>query len=81
MTKKSMRRNVKRALRQVAKSQGISVKEVYASIQEMIDTARANPDPRIQAEWNNIPCSYGTPGPEDLIQYVVNKLERSRIGK
>jgi len=42
-------KRAKKALREVAKREGVSVRAVYKSIRDAAHAARENPDPRIQA--------------------------------
>lgn len=66
---------IKRALREVAKREGLSEKQVYDEIQAAIDTGFRSHDPAVQALWEAIPMPCGRPRPEDIIQYCVQKIK------
>ena len=42
-------------LREVARREGISVRQAYKLMQEAIDAGQQNPNPIIQARWQMIP--------------------------
>lgn len=66
--------SIRKALKKIAKKEGVSVEEVYREMQIAINMAYANPDPAVQAAWENIPMPSGAPRPEDVIAYCVEKL-------
>lgn len=66
--------SIRKALKKIAKREGVSVEEVYREMQIAINMAYANPDPAVQAAWENIPMPSGAPRPEDVIAYCVEKL-------
>lgn len=55
----------------IAERENVTVEEVCEDIAHVISTARANPDPEIQARWLNIPCQGDEPTPEEIINYFV----------
>lgn len=67
--------NFKKVLKEIAKQEGISIKEVYREMQIAIDAGFFNPDPSIQAAWRNVPLLHGKPKPEDVIMYCVTKIK------
>ena len=64
----------KRAVKEIAKREGISRKEVYREMQRAINAGYYNPDPKIQAAWKEVPLRFGKPRPEDVVRYCANKL-------
>ena len=65
----------KRALREIAKREGISTKEVYREMQKAIDAGYSNPDPTIQAAWKEVPVWFGRPRPEDVVRFCAKKVK------
>ena len=65
----------KKALRQIAKMEGVSIEEVYREIQIAIDAGYSNPDPAVQAVWKNVPLPCGKPRPEDVIAYCLEQIK------
>lgn len=71
--------SMKRIYREVAKQNGVSVKEVKLEIQKMIEDAWGNP-PRdggvTQAYQRRVPCKGEKPTPDELIRYVAAKVRQ-----
>lgn len=63
----------KRALREIAKREGISTKEVYQEMQKAINAGYHNSDPAIQAAWKEVPVWFGRPRPEDVVRFCAKK--------
>ena len=62
----------------VAKQYGTTSVEVYSEIQKAIDAGFANPNPRVQAEWKKMNFKREKPTPEEVIAYLVNRLQTKR---
>lgn len=62
---------VEAAINAVARSYGISRREVIKNMQDAIDDGFFNPDPAIQAEWRRIPFKGFKPTPQELIAHIV----------
>lgn len=64
--------DAKNLLKSMARSEGISVKELKEIMSATIEEARNNPDPEQQAEFNKYFGSK-TPTPEEYIVVLTNK--------
>lgn len=64
----------KRALREIAKREGISRKEVYREMQAAVNIGYASTDPAVRAAWNEMPLRQGQPRPEDVFKYCCLKV-------
>lgn len=64
-----------KALKKIAKMEGISVREVYREMQAAIDAGYASQSPAVQAAWSNVPLPYGKPRPEDVFAYCLKQIE------
>lgn len=62
----------------VAKQYGTTPVEVYSEIQKAIDVGFSNPDPMVQAEWKKMNFKGDKPTPEEVIAYLVGKLQTER---
>lgn len=67
------KRNIKAALKAIARQKGISVAEVTREIEFSIENAKNNPDPEKQAEFKKL-FGNRTPTPEEFIYAVAKKL-------
>ena len=57
-------------LRDVARFQGISVKEAYRLLQETINAAQQNTDPMVQMRWKMIPHKGDSVTVEEFFSYM-----------
>jgi len=65
---------VKNIIKQVAKQNNVSVKEVKREIRTAIHTAMQSEDPNVRKRWEEI-CKNGKePTPEELIRYISNDV-------
>ena len=62
----------------IAEQNNTTATEVYSEIQKAIDDAFSNPDPRIQAEWKKMNYKGDKPTPEEVIEYLVGKIQTTR---
>ena len=62
--------NITKVYKQIAKKNGISVAEVKREIQEAIKNAYDNPNFYARC----IPCTNGTPTPEEFIAFMADKI-------
>ena len=72
------KRDARRALKAVAKQEGISLDKIRSEIMCAINEAMQSEDTAIQSRWENIPHKGKAPTPEEFITYVVNHLEELR---
>lgn len=63
------------ALEKIAQEQGVSIKEVRLEIQNAINQALTNPDPKIQAAWKSICRNGKPPSPEKLVEILLNNIK------
>ena len=62
----------------VAKQNGTTVADVYSEIQKAIDAGFDSTDPDVQAEWRKVKFKGERPTPEEVLAYMVNKLQTKR---
>ncbi len=70
---------MKKILKQVAKENGVTVKEVREEIQKAITEAWKNPpaDGGVTAAYQRkVPCKGEIPTPEELIRYAAAEIRR-----
>ena len=65
-----------KAIEQVALNRGISVIEVRKEIEIAIDAAMSNPDPAIQALWEQYRKKGSKPTPEEFIVSMAKKVNK-----
>ena len=68
------RMSAEQALQEVARQNNTTVEEVRKEIKLSMLAGLCNPDPAVQATWKEVPCAGEVPTPEELIEYIVNKL-------
>lgn len=66
--------NGKKALREVARRQGISEQEVRREIEIAIAEGMKSKDPAVQAYWKAMPSKGEVPTPEEVIEYATKKI-------
>lgn len=59
----------------LARERNITVDEMREIISARIERGWNDPDPVKRAQWERIPCAGEIPTPEELLRYVVEKLE------
>lgn len=78
MSDKTMEKTVHKALKSVAKREGVSVESVRHEIELAVAAARENDDPEIQMFWNSIPTKNNNSlTAEDVIAYFA-RMELDR---
>ena len=70
------RMSAEQALQEVARQNNTTVEEVRKEIKLAMLVGLCNPDPNVQAMWKEVPCAGDVPTPEELIDYMVEKLRR-----
>ncbi len=68
-----MNRDIHAIIRDIAKQQGVSEREVIDEMQKAIDAGYGSSDPAVQAQWASMPFK-GKPTPQELILYLADKL-------
>lgn len=66
---------MKEILKMIAKDENQDEEKVYQQMQEAIDEAYFSDDPDIRKRWENIPHKGDRPVPEEVIEYLVSKLQ------
>lgn len=59
----------------LARERNITVEEMREIISARIEKGWNDPDPEKKAQWRKISCAGEVPTPEELLRYVVEKLE------
>jgi len=67
--------DAEKAIRIIAKKEGITATEVRNEIQLAMRAWLCSRDPRIQARWSKIPCKGKEPTPEEFIAYLSAKID------
>lgn len=67
------RRDSKNMFKEIARLNGVSVREVKEQMRLGIEQARNNPDPEAQAEFTKY-FGNRTPSPEEFIYTIANKI-------
>lgn len=71
-----MREDVmKQILKMIAKDECQDEEAVYSQMQKAIDEAYYSEDPDIKKRWKDIPHKGERPIPEEVIEYLVEKLQ------
>jgi len=68
--------SAEQALQEVARQNNTTVEEVRKEIKLAMLVGLCNPDPNVQAMWKEVPRAGDVPTPEELIDYMVEKLRR-----
>ncbi len=72
------RKKVEETLRKLAAQEGRSVEAIRADIQEAIDAAYDNPEPKYRKEWEKVPFEGERPTAEDVILYISRQMEKRK---
>ena len=75
--------NVRKIYRQIARKNGVTVKEVRNEMQGAILAAYQNPSKNnsvTDAYQRKIPCRRKIPTPEELIRFATGEIQKSRCG-
>ena len=74
-------KKARRALRAVAKRQGLSEREVVAAIEPAIAQAYRQGDGKILAQWEKIPCAGDMPTAYELVAYLSERVNQAEAGE
>jgi len=64
-----------KAIKQIARTNGVSIADVRREMEIAIDTSLYNPDPEIQAFWEPYIRNGQKPTPEEFILYMAKKVK------
>ena len=67
-----------RAIKKIAKQEGINPEIVYVEMQKAIEAGYNNPDPIIQANWKKIAPDDMLPSPEKLIELLSREIKNAK---
>ena len=67
-----------RAIKKIAKQEGISPEIVYAEMQKAIEAGYNNPDPAVKANWEKIAPDNIIPSPEKLIELLSREIKNAK---
>ena len=70
-----MKRKYSRAIKKIAKKEGVSPEFVYAEIKKAITIGYNNLDPVVQAYWRKICPDGRMPTPEEYIEIIANDIK------
>ena len=71
-----MKRTYGKAIKKVAKQNGVSVEFVYDEMQKAIAAGYNEPDPAVQENWRKIAPDGKIPSPEKLIEILSDKIKK-----
>ncbi len=66
--------NVRKAIAETAKQNGVSVNEVLEEIQKAINEGMKSSDPQVKEMWKNIPRKGEIPTPEEIIEFISKNV-------
>lgn len=66
----------RQAILQIARRERRSVDEVRQEMVEALRIGLSDPDPRIRAAWQEIPCAGIIPTPEEVIAWSTRRIKR-----
>lgn len=69
----------KRAIEEVARREKKTVAEVRADMTEAMMAGWNDPDPKVQAMWQQIPCEGERPTPEELIAWASRRVQSGML--
>lgn len=64
-----------KAMRTIAKEEGVSVDNVREEMKAAIAEGLRSSDPAVKAMWENIPCEGDVPEPEELIAWLAEQVK------
>jgi transposase-like protein len=70
-----MKREYSRAIREVARREGVRPEVVYTEIQKAIEAGYTSPDPEVQAYWRKIAPDGAVPTPEQVIEILSREIK------
>ncbi|MCL1858660.1 MAG: sporulation initiation factor Spo0A [Oscillospiraceae bacterium] len=73
-----MKRNYGKAIKKVAKQNGVSAESVYYEISKVIKAGYNNPDPAVQEYWRKIAPNGEIPSPEKVIEILAKEIKKNK---
>jgi len=73
-----MKRKFSRAIRKIAKQEGVRPEVVYAEMQQAINMGFNNLDPEVQAYWRRIAPDGTAPSPEKYIEIITREMKSAK---
>jgi len=65
-----------KAIKKIAKQEGVSPEQVYEEMQKAISEGYFDPDPEVQAYWRVIAPDGVMPSPEKVIEILSKKIKK-----
>jgi hypothetical protein len=73
-----MKRKYSKAIREIAKKEGVTPEYIYAEMQKAIEAGYNNPEPEVQAYWRRIVPDGKIPAPEKVIEALAKEIRRDK---
>ena len=73
-----MKRKYSRAIKKIARQEGVSEEFVYAEMKKVISMGYNNLDPSVQAYWRKICPDGKIPTPEEYIEIITNGIKSAK---
>ena len=70
-----MKRKYSKAIKKIARQEGVSEDYVYAEMQKAIAEGFNNPDPAVQEHWKKIAPDGKIPSPEKVIEILSKQIK------
>jgi len=72
-----MKRKYSKAIKEVAKQNGVSAESVYYEISKAIEEGYNNPDPAVQEYWRRIVPDGNIPTPEKILEILSKEIKNN----
>ena len=70
------------ALKRIAEEESVCIETIRTGIEDLMNEARMNEEPEVQAFWESVPCKGSNPIPEEFIAHLTNiAIESNLIGE
>ncbi len=73
-SKDVVKMDFKELMEKIAEQNGTTATDVYAEIQKAINLGLTDQDEQVQENWKKIPREEEIPSPEEVIQYLVERV-------
>ena len=73
-----MKRKYSKAIKKIAKQEGVSAGVVYSEMQKAISEGYYNPDPEVQEYWRKIDPDGKMPLPEKVIEILSKEVKKNK---
>jgi len=73
-----MKRKFNKAIKKIARQNGVSPEIVYDEIAKAIEAGYKNPDPAVQEYWRKIAPGGEMPPPEKVIEILAKEIKKNK---